>query len=188
MPRPIRLEYKNAFYHLMNLERGRQTIFPAEQFYQIFQKTLQEVHDRFGLEIHAFCLMSNHYHLLVKTPNVNLSCCMRHINGLFTQRHNRLKRIDGPLFRGRYRAILVDKDNYFLRVTRYIHRNPLETRTPIVKRLVDYPWSSYASYINQAPIQNRLYKTETFELLGGGDKRYQHYVEDHANDLEVTEF
>jgi putative transposase len=124
MPRPIRLEYKNAFYHLMNLERGRQTIFPAEQFYQIFQKTLQEVHDRFGLEIHAFCLMSNHYHLLVKTPNVNLSCCMRHINGLFTQRHNRLKRIDGPLFRGRYRAILVDKDNYFLRVTRYIHRNP----------------------------------------------------------------
>jgi putative transposase len=90
MPCPIRLEYKNAYYYVMNRGRGRQTIFPAEQYYQIFQKTLQEAHDRFGLEIHAYCLMSNHYHLLVKTPNANLSRCMRHINGLYTQRHNRL--------------------------------------------------------------------------------------------------
>ena len=72
--------------------------------------------------------MGNHYHLLVETPLGNLDRIMRHINGVYTQRYNRLKKTDGPLFRGRYKAILVDEDSYLLQVSRYIHRNPVEVK------------------------------------------------------------
>ena len=101
MPRPLRMEYENAYYHVMNRGRGRQQIFHGEPYYQAFLTTLSEAHQRFGLEIHAYCLMGNHYHLLLCTPRGNLSRCMRHINGLYTQRYNRLKKTDGPLFRQR---------------------------------------------------------------------------------------
>ena len=99
MPRSPRLEYENAYYHVMNRGRGRQTIFRGGAYYRAFVQTLAEAHQRFGVEIHAYCLMGNHYHLLVKTPNANVGRCMRHISGLYTQRHNRLARTDGPLFR-----------------------------------------------------------------------------------------
>ncbi|MBL1260698.1 MAG: transposase [Thiotrichaceae bacterium] len=109
MARPLRIEYENAFYHVMNRGRGRQGIYTADEYYHAFLKCLKEAHQLFGLEIHAYCLMGNHYHLLVKTPWGNLSRAMRHINGVYTQRHNRLKKTNGSLFRGRYKAILVDE-------------------------------------------------------------------------------
>jgi len=79
--------------------------------------------------------MSNHYHLLIETPNANLGRIMRHINGVYTQRYNRLRNIDGPLFRGRYKAILVDQDAYLLQLSRYIHRNPIDMKQPLVDSL-----------------------------------------------------
>jgi putative transposase len=81
--------------------------------------------------------MGNHYHLLVKTPEANLGRAMRHINGLYTQRYNRLKNTDGPPFRGRYKVICVEEDSYQLQLSRYIHRNPVEAK--LVKLLDDYP-------------------------------------------------
>ena len=95
MPRPQRIEYENALYHVMNRGRARQTIFHDEHYYQAFLDTLEEVHGRFGCIIHAYCLMGNHYHLLVETPNANLSRIMRHIDGVYTLRYKKRKRGQG---------------------------------------------------------------------------------------------
>jgi len=97
MPRPQRIQYENAFYHVMNRGRGRQTIFHDKNYYHAFLQTLNEAHSRFDAIIHAYCLMGNHYHLLIETPRANLDRIMRHINGLYTQRYNRLKNTDSPL-------------------------------------------------------------------------------------------
>jgi len=174
MARPLRIEYENAFYHVMNRGRGRQQIFVGADYYQAFLSCLKEAHQRFGLEVHAYCLMGNHYHLLVKTPRGNLSRVMRHIDGVYTQRHNRLKKTDGSLFRGRYKAILVDEHSYLLQASRYIHRNPIELRTPLAKKLETYLWSSYPAYINQQKSPEWLYRKAVYGELGAV-KRYQAY-------------
>ena len=91
MPRAPRIQYENAFYHVMNRGRGRRWIFHGDNYYQAFLTCLEESHDRFDARIHAYCLMGNHYHLLIETPLANLDRIMRHINGVYTQRYNRLK-------------------------------------------------------------------------------------------------
>ncbi len=144
MARQLRIEYPNAFYHVMNRGAGRKPIFHNEQFYNLFLELLANLKRSFGVEIHAYCLMGNHYHLLLKTPHANLSKAMKHLNGVYTLRHNRLLQQDGPLFRGRFKAILVDADNYFLHVSRYIHLNPIEAN--LVKNPEKYLWSSYQYY------------------------------------------
>ncbi len=174
MPRAERIEYNDAYYHVMNRGRQRQRIFHDDRYYQAFLAGLEEAHQRFGLEVNAYCLLGNHYHLLVKTTHGNLSRCMQHINGLYTQRHNRLKRTDGPLFRGRYKAILIESDAYLAQLTRYIHRNPIDMKQPLVKRLETYPWSSYPAYVNKAPSPTWLYRQETYALFGNGH-RYSGY-------------
>ena len=89
MPRAARIQYENAFYHVMNRGRGRKWIFHGEAYYEAYLKTLEESYDRYDARIHAFCLMGNHYHLLIETPLANLDRIMRDINGLYTQRYNR---------------------------------------------------------------------------------------------------
>ncbi len=95
MPRPVRIEYENAIYHVMNRGRGRRVIFHSDEYYQAFEKALLEAHRRFGLLKHAYCLMGNQYHLLLQTPRGNLSRVMRHINGVYTQLRIRLSRRRG---------------------------------------------------------------------------------------------
>ena len=147
MPRPLRLEFENAWYHVMNRGLGSQIIYKNPTHGEIFLELLKDATELFGIEIHAYCLMSNHYHLLIKTPRGNLSRAMRHINGVYTQRFNRLENKEGPLFRGRYKAILVDHESYLLQVSRYIHLNPVNAK---LANLPDqYKWSSYIYYINK---------------------------------------
>jgi len=179
MPRPQRIQYENAFYHVMNRGRGRQTIFHSDEFYVAFLQTLEEAHRRFDAIIHAYCLMGNHYHLLIETPRANLDRVMRHINGVYTQRYNRLKKTDGPLFRGRYKAILVDRDAYLLQLSRYIHRNPIDMKRPMAADLAQYPWSSYPAYINQVKAEPWLHRDKTYEMLGKKQKYsgYRAFVE-----------
>lgn len=141
MPRPARIQNENAFYHVMNRGRGRRWVFHGERYYEAFLKTLEESHDRFDARIHAYCLMGNHYHLLLETPLANLDRIMRHINGVYTQRYNRLKRTDGPLFRGRYKLVLIDESAHLLQVSRYIHRNPAEVKGATEDVLDAYVWS-----------------------------------------------
>jgi len=183
MARPFRIHYEDAYYHVMNRGRGRQRIFQHSTDYQAFLATLAEAHERFGLHIHAYCLMGNHYHLLVHTPRGNLARCMRHVNGLYTQRYNRLHHTDGPLFRGRYKAIVVEADRYLLALTRYIHRNPMDG-PPRVTALDTFPWSSYPAYINAVASPSWLERAFTYELLGYRRKysEYQRYVEGEVED------
>jgi len=174
MPRPIRIEYENAYYHVMNRGRARQKIFHNPDYYEMFLSVLDEAHQRFGVEIHSYCLMTNHYHLLVKTPDANLGRVMRHINGVYTQRHNRMKNTDGSLFRGRYKAICVEDDSYQLQLSRYIHRNPLEAKK--VTSLEAYPWSSYGFYVDKSKRSpNWLYQDEIFGQLGVRSKKREKY-------------
>jgi REP element-mobilizing transposase RayT len=129
----------------MNRGAGKKHIFRNNAQRAIFLELLDECYKMFNVEIHAYCLMDNHYHLLINTPNANLSRIMRHLNSVYTQRYNRMMKTDGPLFRGRYKAQLVDGDKYLLLVSRYIHLNPVEAR--LVNKPADYKWSSYPVYI-----------------------------------------
>ena len=186
MVRPLRIEYEDAFYHVMNRGRSRQWVFPDKRYYEEFLRCIEEAHRRFGIEVHTYCLMENHYHLLLKTPRGNLSRAMRHIDGVYTQRHNRLKNTDGPLFRGRYKAIVIDASNYLLQVSRYIHRNPIELKTPLVAKLESYPWSSYGAFTNKVIVVDWLNRDTVYGELGSRQKysAYQRYVE-KGNDPET---
>jgi len=188
MVRPLRIEYPGAWYHVMNRGAGRKKIFQGDGHYQYYLSLLDDVSTRFGAEFHTYCLMGNHYHLLIHTPEGNLQRIMRHINGLYTQYYNKVMRTDGPLFRGRYKAILVESDNYLLNVSRYIHRNPLEAKR--VRRLSDYPWSSYPAYIGKDKVPAWLHTEDVFEQMGGQRRhkvRYQAYVEE-GTDTELATF
>jgi len=189
MSRPLRIEYENAIYHVMNRGRSRQTICHGTAYYNAFLQCLSEAHQRFGLEIMSYCLMGNHYHLLVKTPRGNLSRAMRHINGLYTQRYNRLKHTDGVLFKGRYKAILIDANSYLLEVSRYIHRNPVETQKPLVKKLTEYRWSSYPAYVNKEKCPDWLTREDIYGELGSHQRYsgYQRFVENGV-DEETRKF
>ena len=145
MSRPLRIEFEGAWYHVMNRGAARCWVFNTDEQREYFLSLLADVHSRFGAEVHAYCLMGNHYHLLLRTPRGNLQRIMRHINGVYTQFFNRSEGRDGPLFRGRYKAVLVDAGAYWVELSRYIHRNSVEAG--LVDALEDYPWSSYPAYV-----------------------------------------
>ncbi len=128
MSRPLRIEYPGAWYHIMNRGRRGSDIFEEEEERKIFLILLKESTKLWNVHISAYCLMNNHYHILAKTPQANLSRIMRHLNGVYTQRFNRFHGYDGQLFRGRFKSILIEDDNYLLELVRYIHRNPLRAR------------------------------------------------------------
>ncbi|MFC1808043.1 transposase [Candidatus Omnitrophota bacterium] len=148
MARPLRIEFPGAWYHVMNRGRRKEKIFFDDGDREAFLQALSDAHELFHIEIHAFVLMMNHYHLLVHTPKSNLSRCMRHINGVYTQKINIKHKMDGAVFRGRYKSILVDEEEYLLELVRYIHRNPL--KKGIVDRPQEYKWSSHRIYMDKA--------------------------------------
>lgn len=178
MPRPQRIEYEHAFYHVMDRGRGRNMIFHDDVYYQTFLDTLGEACFRFDCLVHAYCLMGNYYHILIETPKANLSRMMRQVNGVYTQRYNRLNKSDGPLFRGRFKAVLVDHNDYLLRISRYIHRIPIDIKKPRVTQLSDYRWSSYPAYVGKAKPVDWLAQALTFNRLRHKDKHhgYANYV------------
>ena len=141
MARPLRIEFPGAVYHLTSRGNARQPVFADAQDRHAFLDTLAEVVARFGWRCHAYCLMDNHYHLLVETPEANLARGMRQVNGVYTQRFNRRHQQSGHLFQGRYQAILVDRDAYLLELCRYVVLNPV--RAGLVRGAGQYPWSSY---------------------------------------------
>jgi len=108
MARPLRIEYPSAWYHVMNRGRRAEKIFHDRHDYQVFGELLEESSEMWNIRVAAYCLMTNHYHILVQTPDANISRSMRHINGVYTQRFNKRHRCDGQLFRGRYKSILVN--------------------------------------------------------------------------------
>ncbi|GJL78321.1 MAG: hypothetical protein NPINA01_13100 [Nitrospinaceae bacterium] len=131
----------------MNRGLNRTLIFSDKKDYETFLSTLEEGCRLFNVNLYAYCLMPNHYHLLIRTPSGNLSRFMRHLNGVYTQRYNREHRRDGPLYRGRFKSILVQDDAYFIEVVRYIHKNPVKAK--MVDRLSGFNWSSHKSYMGK---------------------------------------
>src|SRR3990167_1063019 len=113
--------------------------------------------------------MDNHYHLLIRTPLANLSRCMRHLNGVYVQHYNRSTKSDGPLFRGRYKAILVEEDGYVLSVSRYIHLNPVSAK--ICHKPNQYKWSSYIAYLNKENMPSWLHSSYILNQMMGDDPR-----------------
>jgi len=160
MSRPLRIEYPGAFYHIMNRGRARHRIYRNQADYQRFIHLLSETCAMWAIRVHVYSLMPNHYHLLMETPRGNVSRAMRHLDGVYTQRYNRAHGSDGTLFRGRYKAILIDKDSYLLQVVRYIHLNPIQAK--IVREPGDHPWTSHRYYTGKGGGPVGLVMAEVF--------------------------
>lgn len=166
MPRSPRVEYPHAFYHVMNRGRNKDNIFHDKSDFQLFLDIMGKASAKFNAIVHCYCLMSNHYHLLLETPDANLSEVMRFVGREYVEKYNRKKGYDGSLFKSRYKSVLVDKDSYLVDLSRYIHRNPL----CIVDNLKDYPWSSYPSYLDASKAPSWLNYETTLKILSCENK------------------
>jgi putative transposase len=155
MSRPLRLELSGGLYHVTSRGDGREDIYLSDADRLAWLEVFGQVCKRFNWVCHAWCQMSNHYHLLIETPEANLSKGMRQLNGVYTQRFNRAHARVGHVFQGRYKAILVERDSYLLELARYVVLNPLRAR--MVRRLENWPWSSYLATCGQTPVPEWLH-------------------------------
>ena len=178
MARPLRIEYEGAFYHATARGNERKRIFFSSSDCQRFKEYLREAKEKYHFLLHGYVLMSNHYHLLMETPEGNMSRVMHFINASYTSHINRKHQRSGHLFQGRYKAILVDKDNYLLELSRYIHLNPV--RAQIVSRPEDYAHSSYRFYI-LGEEQNLVSRDLIWSMISSDPqsaaRRYREFVE-----------
>lgn len=149
MSRPLRLELAGGLYHVTSRGNGREDIYLSDTDRQAWLDVFAQVCKRFNWVCHAWCQMTNHYHILIETPEANLAQGMRQLNGVYTQRFNRAHSRVGHVFQGRYKAILVERESYLLELARYVVLNPLRAR--MVKRLENWPWSSYHASCGQVP-------------------------------------
>lgn len=141
MARPLRIEYEGALYHITSRGNAKEDIFSDDEDRNIFLDILALIKERLNWFCHAYCLMDNHYHLIIETPEGNLSKGMRQLNGVYTQRFNKRHNRVGHVFQGRYKSIVVDKENYLLEVSRYVVLNPV--RAKAVEKPEEWKWSSY---------------------------------------------
>ncbi len=148
MSRPLRIEYAGAVYHVTSRGNEKKPVFKDDHDREVFLNTLQHVNKRYNWNCHAYCLMTNHYHLLIETPEGNLSLGMRQLNGVYTQLFNKYHGRNGHLFQGRYKAILIQKDSHLLEVCRYVVLNPVRAR--MVEGPESWKWSSYLATAGQA--------------------------------------
>lgn len=154
MPRPHRLGYSGAFYHLFNRGVEKRVIVNDDQDRRTFVALWSETVGQFKLRLFAYCLMSNHYHFFIQSTENNLSKAMWFFSVNYSRYFNKRHQRVGPLYQGRFQARLVNHEAYALTLVRYIHQNPLEAA--LVKRLETYPWSSYGSYTGHFPCWNGL--------------------------------
>ncbi|WP_207061705.1 transposase [Motiliproteus sp. SC1-56] len=183
MSRPLRIEFSGALYHVTASGKCRDAIYFGDDDRAQFIGLLAEVCAGYNWRLHAYCLMTNHYHLLVETPDGNLSKGMRQFNGIYTQWINRTHRRVGHLFQGRFKAILVEKESYLLELARYIVLNPV--RAGMVPVAQEWPWSSYAataglaeepSWLTTGVVLGRLARSRRT-----AQERYTHFVAEGVN-------
>jgi REP element-mobilizing transposase RayT len=196
MARPLRIQFENAYYHVTCRGNARQNIFSSDADRLVFLALLGRSSEIYQTEILAYVLMSNHFHLLVKTPGGNLQEFMRHFNISYTAYFNRRYRRSGHLYQGRYHSFLIDADNCLKEVSRYIHLNPVKIKQASAKdgaargkALHSYVWSSYPGYSSPRGRKPFLRVAEVLDSFGGdtssGRRSYARYVEQGlAVDLE----
>lgn len=168
MSRSLRIEYPGAWYHVINRGAGRQRVFHLDRNREIFLNLLGDISQLYFVEIHAYSLMDNHYHLLIHTPRGGLSQAMRHLNGVYTQKANRTRKSDGPLFRGRFKSLLVQSEEYLLELVRYIHMNPVEAG--LCEHPRDHRWTSHRAYLFKGLRPKWLVTEEVLGRFGGSQK------------------
>lgn len=180
MARPLRIEYEGAVYHVTSRGNRRKPIFKEEADQKLFLTTLENVNKRYNWLCHAYCLMNNHYHLIIETPEGNLSKGMRQLNGVYTQMFNKKHKKTGHIFQGRYKAILIQKDTHLLEACRYVVLNPV--RAKIVQKPEEWKWSSYRGTVGLDKPHSCL---TTQWILGQyskrkrqAEKKYSEFVED----------
>lgn len=179
MARPVRLEFPGAIYHVFTRGIAREKIFLDTRDRQRFLSALAKAVERFNILLHAYCLLDNHYHLLIETPEGNLSRAVRHINGVYAQGFNRRHDRTGPVFQGRFKACLVEKDSYLLELCRYIVLNPV--RAGLVNDPGDWRWSSYRATAGFSNVPAFLTADWLLSVLGGrttqeARRRYEAFV------------
>lgn len=184
MSRSLRIEFSGAWYHVMDRGVEKRDIFVDDRDRSHFLDLLSLSRERLGTVVHAYCLMDNHYHLLLETPNANLSQAVHLINAGYTtwfnKRHDRV----GTLFQGRFKALLVERDAYALSASRYVHRNPV--CAGLCQEPFSYIWSSSRSYAGLQRVPAFL-ETEAILGLAGGAAQYREYLgsaEDDKRELE----
>ena len=189
MARPLRIQFENAYYHVTCRGNARQEIFSNNADYSKFLDLLERSSDIYQVDILAFVLMVNHFHLLLKTPLANLQEFMRHFNICYTSYYNRSHQKTGHLYQGRYKSFLIDADHYLKEVSRYIHLNPL--RVKVKSNLIEdekrrylkqNSWSSYPGYISPRARESFVRVNEILGYFGGdtsqGRRKYESFVEE----------
>jgi len=180
MARPLRVEYPGAFYHVINRGNRNEVIFEGVRDKEMFLEYLDRATERFSLSIHTYCLMGNHYHLLVETAQANLSHAVQWLNVSYATYFNRKHQRNGHLFQGRFKAILVEADEYLKILSRYIHLNPV--RAKLVSAPEEYLWSSYRAFVGKSKSPDFLQTDWLLATFGNKKqeaiKNYKDFVEE----------
>lgn len=189
MARPLRLEFPGAVYHVTTRGNAQQKIFRDEIDRAAFLEVYGQVSRRFNWRCYAYCLMTNHYHVVIETPEPNLSQGMRQLNGVYTQRFNRRHKRPGHVFQGRFKAILVERDSYLLELCRYVVLNPVRAR--LVRGAGDWPWSSYratSGRVNPPPWLDANWVLEQFgRRRADAQDKYRRFVSEGRGQTTIWE-
>ena len=183
MGRAWRIEFEGALYHVLSRGNEQRDIFFDDTDRRMFLETVGEMAQRFEMDLFAYVLMDNHYHLLLRTRRANLSRAMQWLGVTYTNRVNARHSRSGHLFQGRFKSMLVQNDAYLMRLSYYIHRNPL--RAGMVERLADYPWSSYRAYAYGKPVAEWLNTDVILSQLANVEdshKAYRENIQDYAEE------
>jgi len=179
MSRQLRIEFSNAFYHITSRGNLRDKIFYEDGDRERFLEILKRTKERYGYLLHAYALMDNHYHLLMETPKANVSQIMQNINTSYTVYINKRYQRSGHLFQGRFKGIIVDKDEYLVTLSRYIHLNPV--RAEIVQKPEGYRWTGYRAYTAKAVRDSLVDIADTLSYFSSktavASKKYGAFVE-----------
>src|SRR5713226_4044196 len=185
MARPLRINYAHGFYHVTCRGNESRNIFKDDQDRILFLGKLKTSLEIYSVNLHAYVLMSNHFHLIVETPKANLSEFMRQFNISYTGYYNRRHRRIGHLYQGRFKAIVVDKNSYLLELSRYVHLNPIRIKskrqwreTERIREIIQYQWSSLPGYVDGKSKDSWITYETVLGYLGGSRQKYAAFVED----------
>ena len=187
MSRSLRIEYEGAFYHVIQRGTERKNVFKEDRDKKRLLKYINIAHERYQILIHSYCVMDNHYHFLIETPQANIAKTMHYINASYAIYYNTKYRRVGPLFQGRYKSVLVEADEYLHYVSKYIHLNPVKAKK--VKNPVEYKWSSCSYYLNNEVFPKWLEKERVLGYFGSGKRerirRYKEFLE-MEDEVDIT--